>query len=251
VDGSLRQIRRGLDADAATAVPRVRARAHHELDTAWPDVVEAIPLADLERAGRQVVERSLRALVDAWRAGEASALEERLARLVEQTAADLTAQVELANRAVDEALAVELAPVQEPPRLPSPQRFHYDFSEPATWELPLHGTGERMLPASTRQQRVRRRLDEAVTELSDRQVGRARADLQSRLADAGRALGAALDAYLHTTVGRLNEAVARAVALEVEGTDGRIDRLAEEIARLERLPAELAPTYERHESRTP
>jgi GTP-binding protein EngB required for normal cell division len=251
VDGSLRQIRRSLDAEAAAAVPRVEAGAHHALDAVWQDVVEATGLPELEAAGRQVVEGSLRALVDAWRAGEATALEEQLSRLVEQTAADLTAQVELANRAVGEALAVELAPVDEPPRLPSPQRFHYDFSEPATWELPLHGIGERMLPASTRQQRVRRRLDEAVTALSDRQVGRARADLQSRLADAGRALGAALDAYLANTIGRLKKAVARAAAPEAGGTAGRIDRLGEELARLEGLLAELAPTSEQHESRTP
>ena len=250
VDGSLRQIRRNLDAAATAAVPRVGAHAHHELDALWPDLVVTTGLADLERAGQQVVERSLRALVDNWRDSEAAALEEQLSRLVEQTAADLTAQVELANRAVGKALAVELAPVEEPPRLPCPQRFHYDFGTPATWELPLHGIGERMLPDLTRRQRVRRRLDEAVTALSDRQVGRARADLQSRLAEAGRALSTSLDDYLAATVGRLKEAVARATTPEGEAA-GQIDRLDAEIARLEGLFAQIDPTYERRGSRTP
>lgn len=221
LDGSLRDLRRRLDAGAAASVRPAADAGHDALTQAWPDLVARTAPSRLEQAGRDVIAAALAAHVDTWRADRARWREEELAAIAAQTGTDLAAQVELARQAVGEALGLEVSTAAAAPRLPPGNAFRYDFAKGPNWELlPLPGAAAVLGSPTSRRRRIERRLHEAVGPLADRQLGRARADLQTRLDEAGRALARALEAYLRETVGRLQHALAPTAAPAPAGQGG-------------------------------
>ncbi|HYO84917.1 MAG TPA: hypothetical protein VES01_00440 [Dermatophilaceae bacterium] len=152
--------------------------------------------------GPQLVIGFLTRAVDTWRERRTADLEVGLAGVVEQAHADITTEVQLARDAIQDVLAVRLHGSGPKPVLQVDTTFHYDFTRPQGWQLvpPLHTAISRLGSVARRRNRARQTLTAEIPTLTDRQVGRARSDLQNRLRESGRAIRTALDEQFTQTV---------------------------------------------------
>lgn len=239
--GSIRRLRRELDQAAGATVPEIARRCRAAFELGWTEQLEDTPLNDLEEAARKLVADNLARQVEAWRAGQASTLERQLAVLADQARADTTAQLDLARQAVRDVfdLTVNLESVE--PALAPDARFHFDFSPGQSWDPPLKDVWAGLRSRQARRRRIRTAVLSSIHPMADRQVGRARADLQQRLDETGRDLARSLEHSLSQTIEQLRAPLDAAA----EGADSavrqaRLLQLSDEETALQSLLAQLA-----------
>ena len=138
---------------------------------------------------------------------------------------DLAEEQRLAAEAVRDLLDLSISSPPLDPQLPDQDRFGYDFTPPQSWAPPLAGTLTRLSGGTRRRRRIRQRLTAQIPAVADQQLGRARADLQTQLQDAGRALTIDLQDRAAATLGRLQAAVIDLTARPT-GTDSTPERIA-------------------------
>jgi GTPase Era involved in 16S rRNA processing len=178
-----RRLQRRLDDAAAGQIIEVSAAVRQAVRD------QLGPLDDarvIEELGRQVTAALIVERVQAWREEQGRGLEADLAEVVsgvEQARADQLARLREDARTL---LDVDLAAAGGPVELAASRRFWFSFSDPPAWELPGAELLRHRGPGAVR--RARTRALDAIPELVDRQVGRARADLHQRLAETVRAL---------------------------------------------------------------
>jgi hypothetical protein len=112
-------------------------------------------------------------------------------------------------------------------------RFWYAFDRGVGWEVPFAETVRRTLPGAPR--RARRRVLNDLADVVDRQIGRARADLQARLHDSVRVTLGQLDRQHQQILHSIRAALADARELHAIDHVGRERRRAELTSRLEQL----------------
>lgn len=240
--GALRRLRRALDRGAASSVAPTVGACRQSLANTWDSELADLDPAAAEERGREAVTSSITAAVDHWRAEQTEALEAGLARVIERAEQDVAIQAQLAREAVNELLDLSIHAGPQLPRLEVDPSFHYDFSPADGWAPPLHGLVSRLGTRSHRRTRARRRLAEEVASLTDRQLGRARSDLQRRLEQTGRAIQRALDEQLAQAIDVFRNLVDEAAAempREPDGARALPAGLREEAAELQRLLAAL------------
>ncbi len=217
--GSVQRLRRDLDGRAAAAVREITRASRRDLEHWWSSHADQVPVDDLERVTRAAVASMITRHVEAWRAAAAQLLEAGLATIAMEGAADVNAQLRLASDAVERVLNLTLSARADVADLPVDERFHYDYTPASGWDPPLRGTLSRLATSSRRRARIRRAIDAEAAGLVDRQIGRARADLQDRLREAARELSRALEEQCADTLGRLSDLTAE-LARDATGLPG-------------------------------
>ena len=207
--------RRLLDdlTEAADRAGRDRTRSVSGQVAKVLHALRSSPAAEIERAGRAKLAELAVAEAEAWRSEQADRLETGLSRLDERLTEALRAELDAVRVAAADLLGLDLAVEALGQRLAPDLRFFYQVAEQAGQTELLAGAIRRHLPGEAGRNRAREHVRRAVTDLVPQQIGRARADLQYRLAEATRHLARAVDARYQQSTARLEQALADADAL--------------------------------------
>ncbi len=199
--------------EAAQRAARDRTRqAGDELAALVNGPLRSATAAGIERSGRARLAELAVATAESWRQRQAARLEEGLARLDARTIEDLRAELAAVRAAAADLLGLALTMPGGAERLTPDLRFFYLVSEDAGQTELLAGAIRRHLPGEAGRRRARAYLSREVAELVPRQIGRARADLQYRLAEATRQLVRTVEARYAEGTGRLEHALHSATA---------------------------------------
>jgi Dynamin family len=179
----------------------------------------AAPPAEIGGRGRERLVALTLAAAGAWRERWRETIEDGLARVDARLAADLSAALEVLRGSAAELLGLELAVPEPAGRLAENSRFFYTTAEdPGQTEL-LAGAIRRRLPGEFGRRRARSHLRGEAADLVAAQIGRARGDLQYRLAEATRALAAAVDQRYADATARMRAALQAAEDLGAASAD--------------------------------
>jgi Dynamin family len=236
-----------LNAAADHAVRGCAASVGRQMETLLVGDLRSAPAAEIERTGRARLAELAVAAAEKWRAQQAGRLEEGLAHLDARLTRDLTAELDAVRDAAAELLGLSLAVPGPGERLAPDLRFFYMTAEQAGPTELLAGAVRRWLPGEAGRQRARAHLHREAASLVAQQIGRARADLQYRLAEATRQLARAVAGRYAEGTGRLESALRTAtIAREATAGDaacldaelaGRLQRLGQVLARLDEASA--------------
>lgn len=227
--GAERRLRRELDTSAARSSATVTDECRRALLAALDGRLRNVEPAEVECQGRTLIVQVISERVDRWRGDRAQRLEAGLASLLEVAAADLEAQLSDLRSAARDLLNLELAVHPDGALLRLGRQFWYDFNPRVGWWVPLPDVARKALPGKAK--RARARLLDEIPQLSDRQVGRARADLQQRLHESVRAAVAQLRSQYDDTLGRVGAALNDAAAISETAAEEQHRRRADLAAR--------------------
>lgn len=185
-----RRLLRELNSAATAQVNALTGGGAHCLRRTFDDPDGGSSAAERGDRAQQALVELVTSELDGWRHDQAERLDRGLADALQEANGLLDAEVATVRQAATELLGVALTLAIEPIRLASGRPFWYSTSPPPTWELPGTELLRRHGPAAAR--RTRARLLAEVGPLVDKQVGRARADLQQRLSESFRVLLAQL-----------------------------------------------------------
>ena len=175
--------------DAAKAdSARLGREAGGQLDALFDGELREAAAAEIERRGRERLAAFTVAAAEAWRQRRREAIEQGLAAVDARLAADLKAELDVLRESAAELLELELAVPEPEGRLAESRRFFYNTAADVGQTELLARAVRRRLPGEFGRRTARQYLRRAAPGLVDSQVGRARGDLQYRLAEATRAL---------------------------------------------------------------
>ncbi|HUY48565.1 MAG TPA: dynamin family protein [Streptosporangiaceae bacterium] len=217
--------------EAAEQAARERtAGVAAEMEALFSGDLQSATAAGIERSGRARLGELAVAAAESWRQQQAVRLEEGLARLDGRITDDLRAELDAVREAAAELLALALTMPGGAERLAPDLRFFYLVAEEAGQTELLAGAIRRHLPGEAGRRRARAYLRRETVGLVPQQIGRARADLQYRLAEATRQLVRAVEARYADGTGRLESALRTAAALW-EATTGEAAEQDRELVR--------------------
>jgi small GTP-binding protein len=224
----LGQLNAGAEREAPRLATQLRARMRALLDG---ELAAASP-AEIERQGREHLGQLTVSAAEEWRQAQRERLEDGLSALNARLTGQLAAELDAVREAAAELLGLELA-VPDAGGLIAPDRgFFYSVAENVDQAELLAGAVRRKLPGQLGRRLARDYLLGQIAELADRQIGRARADLQSRLARATRQLARAIARRYSASTDRLASALETAAALR-EQTAGQSQTRLRELTRRE------------------
>ena len=195
-----------------------------ELRTATP--------AEIERRGRERLAALTVEAAEAWRQQHRETIEERLARVDARLAADLHAELGVLRDSAAELLGLDLAVPEPTGRLAESRGFFFTTKEDVGQTELLAGAVRRRLPGEFGRRAARQHLYREAPGLIDSQIGRARGDLQYRLAEATRALVRVVEQRYADGTGRIQSALRAAAELR-EASAAEAARTERELARRE------------------
>ncbi len=202
-----------LNEAADLAARACTARVVARLDDLLGDGLRSSPAAVIERTGRARLGDLAVVEAESWRSERAAALEAGLSALDQRLTDALAAELDAVRAAAAELLGLDLTLGAPDQRLAPDVRFFYQVAEDAGQTELLAGAIRRRLPGEAGRNRARGHLRREASGLVPRQIGRARADLQYRLAEATRRLVRAVDARYDEATSRLERALADAATL--------------------------------------
>jgi hypothetical protein len=239
-----------LNEAAGQGVREAAARVDAEMEALIMGDLRSASAAETERIGGARLAEHAVAAAEEWRRQQAERLEEGLARLDERLTAELGAELDAVREAAAALLGLSLAVPGPGGRLAPDLRFFYLVGPAAGQTELLAGAVRRRLTGEAGRRRARAYLHRQAADLVPQQIGRARADLQYRLAEATRLLSRAIEDRYRNSAGRLENALLTASALrsateeEAAGLDQalaqRQQALAEILALLDRATATIA-----------
>ncbi len=213
-----------------SAADQARSRLSAHLGDRMAGVLDAELAAasptDIERLGRDRLTGMVAEAVDAWRREQAAGLEQGLADLDQRLSDELAADLATVRSAAADLLGIELALPSPGDRLAPDAGFFYTLRERVDQAELLAGAIRRRLPGDYGRRLARQRLLGEVPDLVGSQLGRARGDLQYRLAQATRRLAADVRHRYAETAGRLGEALNRAAQIRADAGEQAEQRLA-------------------------
>jgi GTP-binding protein EngB required for normal cell division len=227
------------DADAPRLGREIRAQLDGLLDG---ELREATP-GEIARRGREQLAALTVGAAQAWRRGQTEAIEQGLARVDSRLAADLKAELDVLRESAAELLGLDLAVPAPEGRLAESRRFFFITGEDVGQTELLAGAVRRRLPGEFGRRMAGDHLRREAPGLVERQIGRARGDLQYRLAEASRALVRVVEqryadgtdrihSALQAAADLRNASAAQAAAKERE-LAGREDSLRDALALLD------------------
>lgn len=233
-EGQSRRLLATLNAAADEARPRLIGDIEARLARVLDQGLGAAGAAEIERQGRARLGHLITPAVEEWRQEQADRLEAGLRRISRQLTDELLAELTAVREAAAELLGLELTLPVTGLRLEPDRRFFYSYDEHVDQAELLAGALRRRLPGQAGRRLVRQHLADLAPELVDRQLGRARADLQYRLAEATRRLLAEIrESHLGSTE-RLTAALERAAQIRADAA-GEGDRQLAELAERARV----------------
>jgi GTP-binding protein EngB required for normal cell division len=224
-----------LNAAADQARPVLAAEIADAMASVLGDELAAASPSDIQRRGRTRLTAMVTAAVEAWRQEQASRLENGLRELDRKLAAELEADLAAVRSAATDLLGVDLAVPVPGERLAPDLGFFYNLGEQVDQIELLAGAVRRRLPGQYGRRLARQRLLAEVPDLIASQLGRARGDLQYRLAEAARRLLADVRHRYADSTERLTAALERADRIRSEAGQHGEQQLAELAAREQAL----------------
>ena len=227
-----------LNEAAEHAARDATRRVTADIDSLLAGDLRSAQAASIEQAGRARLGKLAVAEAEAWRQEQTLRLEDGLARVDQRLAAELRAELDAVREAAASLLGLALAVPGPGDRLVPDLRFFYVVGEEAGQTELLAGAIRRHLPGETGRRRAREYLRRETADLVPQQIGRARADLQYRLAEATRRLIRDVENRYTDSTSRLENALQvaaaqrQATAAEAAGRDAELAQRQEELGRL-------------------
>jgi GTP-binding protein EngB required for normal cell division len=238
--GQARRLLVTLNAAADAARPQLIADIMAAITRVLSGELALVSPADIDRRGRDRLVVLVTEAVEKWRQEQAGLLEAGLRSVDEECAAEMNAELAGVRAAAAELLGVGLAIPEPATRLSLDDRFFYVTDERVDQSELLAGSLRRRLPGEIGREVARRHLLSEVPGLVEMQVGRARGDLQYRLADATRRLLADLRRRYSDSTSRLTTALDRAAVIRAAASDQSASQLAHLAAREQALLAVIS-----------
>jgi hypothetical protein len=203
-----------------------------QLGTLFDGELEAAAPAEIERRGRAQLTALAEAAAEAWRQQRRDAIEQGLAQVDDRLAVGLEAELNVLRDSAAELLGLDLAIPEPGRRLAENRRFFYTTAEDIGQTELLAGTVRRRLPGEFGRRAAREHLRREAPDLIASQVGRARGDLQYRLAEATRALVREVEQRYADGTSRIRSALQAAAELR-QASAIEAGRTESELARRE------------------
>jgi GTP-binding protein EngB required for normal cell division len=203
-----------------------------QLGTLFDGELEAAAPAEIERRGRAQLTALAEAAAEAWRQQRRDAIEQGLAQVDDRLAVGLEAELNVLRDSAAELLGLDLAIPAPGRRLAENRRFFYTTAEDIGQTELLAGTVRRRLPGEFGRRAAREHLRREAPDLIASQVGRARGDLQYRLAEATRALVREVEQRYADGTSRIRSALQAAAELR-QASAIEAGRTESELARRE------------------
>jgi small GTP-binding protein len=235
-----------LNDAAEHGLAEVTSRVIADIDGLLAGDLRSAPAAAIDQAGRARLGEVAVAEAEAWRLEQTLRLEDGLARLDQRLAAELQGELDAVREAAAGLLGLALAVHGPGDRLVPDLRFFYVAGEAAGQTELLAGAIRRHLPGEVGRRRAREYLRRETADLVPQQIGRARADLQYRLAEATRRLIRDIEARYSDGTSRLENALRKAAAqrqataAEAAERDSKLAQRHQELALLLELVAQLS-----------
>lgn len=233
-----------LNAAAERAVRAAAAHVGQQMETLLLGDLRSAAPGEVERTGRARLAELATQAAERWRQQRAEHLEQSLARLDSRLTKDLQAELDAVRDEAAELLGLTLTVPGPGDRLAPDLRFFYLSGEQAGQTELLAGAIRKRLPGEAGRRRATAYLHREAASLVPQQIGRARADLQYRLAEATRQLVRAVGARYAESIFRLESALRTAATLREATADdsARLDReLSERHEALNHVLALLDP----------
>jgi Dynamin family len=206
--------------DAADSDPvRLARQITGQVSELLDGELRAAAAADIERRGRERLAQLAAAAAEAWRQKWRQVIEDGLAQADTRLAADLHGELDLLRGAAAELLDLDLAIPEPVGRLADSRRFFYTTAEDAGQTELLAGAVRRRLPGEFGRRTARQHVLNQAPDLVERQIGRARGDLQYRLSEATRALSRAVAERHADGTSRIQSALQAAAQLREASAD--------------------------------
>jgi GTP-binding protein EngB required for normal cell division len=193
--------------------PRLAREVGTQLDGLFDGELRDAPAGEIERRGRERLAAGAVAAAEGWRQQRRETIEQGLAAVGARLAGQLAAELGVLRESAAELLGLDLAVPEPEGRLAESRRFFYAAGDDTGQTELLAGAVRRRLPGEFGRRTVRDHLRREIPGLVDRQVGRARGDLQYRLAEATRALARVVEQRYADGTSRIRSALAAAAAL--------------------------------------
>jgi GTP-binding protein EngB required for normal cell division len=218
-----------LNDAAETDAPRLVREITGQLDALLDGDLRTAAPGEIARRGRERLVTLGVAAVDAWRRQRQEIIEEGLAEVDARLAGDLRAELDVLRDSAAELLGLDLAVPEPGGRLTENRRFFYATREDIGQTELLAGAVRRRLPGELGRRTAQQHLRREAPSLIDTQVGRARGDLQYRLAEATRALVRVVERRYADGTERMRTALRTAADLR-EASAAEAARKEEELA---------------------
>jgi GTP-binding protein EngB required for normal cell division len=216
--------------DAAGADgPRLARQVTAQLDELLDGDLRAAAPGEIERRGRARLVALTVAAADAWRQDQREHIEQGLASVDARLAAGLKAELDVLRGSAAELLGLDLAVPEPGGRLAEDRRFFYTTAEEVGQTELLAGAVRRRLPGELGRRAAREHLRREAPGLVEGQIGRARGDLQYRLAEAARALARVVEQRYADGTGRMQAALRAAADLR-EASGAEAARMESDLA---------------------
>lgn len=238
-----RAFRSRLDDDAASQVSAMTRRMLAALEERFVD--GGAPLVVLEAHLREQVTGLIATDVDDWRQRWLAELSTTVARLRSQQQEILDRAADAVEEATGRLLGTTVRPVIAPLEVPDIHGFSFDFSPEVGWNTAVVEQVRRHLPGRLRRGAILAHLRGEVASLVDKQLGRARSDIQQRLEAAQRQLTSEVTARFRQERDGLSaalEAATRLAGLTAEEYDARAGQLDRRLASLAVIREALSET---------
>ena len=185
--------------------------------------------AEIERRGRERLAALTVEAAETWRQERREAIERGLVAVDARLAADLKTELDVLRGSAAELLGLDLTVPELQGRLVESRRFFYAAGADVGQTDLLAGAVRRALPGELGRRRVRDYLRREAPRLAETQIGRARGDLQYRLAEATRALARAVEQRYGDGTGRIQSALQAAAELR-EASAAEAEQMERELA---------------------
>jgi hypothetical protein len=230
----------GLNASAERETTRLTADLHAAIGDVLGGELAGAAAAEIERQGRDRLVQLTRDAAETFRQAQRQGLEDGLGRLESRLTRDLETELTAVRDAAADLLGLELAVPAPGGRLTAGRRIFFSAAEQVDQAELLAGAIRRRMPGQLGRRLARDHLLGEIGDLATRQIGRARADLQYRLAEATRQLIAAVGRRYADSTGRLSRAMKTATGLREQTAAQAAGRLGELTVRERELRAVLA-----------
>jgi hypothetical protein len=193
--------------------PRLGQQISRELAAAVGGELREASAGEIERLGREKLAALAVSAAETWRRQRKEAIEQGLTAVDARLAAALKGELAVLRDSAAELLGLDLAVPEPEGRLAESRRFFYTAGQDAGQTELLAGAVRRRLPGELGRRTARDHLRREAPGLVDNQVGRARGDLQYRLAEATRALARVVEQRYADGTDRIRSALQAAAEL--------------------------------------
>jgi hypothetical protein len=184
-----------------------------QLDALFGGSLRDAGAGEIERQGRERLAALAVAAAEAWRQQRRADIEQGLAEVDARLAAGLRAELGVLRESAAELLGLDLAVPEPDGRLTESRRFFYAATGDAGQTELLAGAVRRRLPGEFGRRTARDHLRREAPDLTERHIGRARGDLQYRLAEATRALARVVEQRYTDGTSRIRSALQTAAGI--------------------------------------